>query len=193
MVAAACQRTEQAPARDVDCAGVAESLASFEVGNNAPAGQRAAAVAKHKSECERTNVTAAEARCLGGAKDTWAARACLPRMFPATPAPPVNADCVTVGARMRAAVIAEAGSGSATVTQLDKLVPVLQQACSEDRWPAPVVKCIADTKPGDMAAFQACSNQLPQALQARIAERMGLVMQPPSPPAPSPSPAQPAK
>jgi hypothetical protein len=77
---------------------------------------------------------------------------------------------------MRAAVVAEAGSSAAGRAQLDLIIPIIQQACTEDRWPAPVLACITNAKSGDLAAFQACSNQLPQDLQARMAKRLTAVM-----------------
>jgi hypothetical protein len=171
---AACQRTESA--KPADCSRVAETLASFEVGNYATPEQRAPAVAKHKAACESTKVTADEATCLGAAKDTWAAKACLPRMFPPQPA---NAGCATVAARMRAAVMAQVGSGgSAAEQQLDKLAPVIQTACEQDSWPGNVVKCIVDGKPGDMNVFTTCTNQLPKEHQDKLAQRLQAALQP---------------
>ncbi|HEY5951137.1 MAG TPA: hypothetical protein VIV40_36850 [Kofleriaceae bacterium] len=170
------------------------TLASFELGPAATPDARAPVIAKHKAACESTHVTADEASCLFSAKDTWTARACLPRMFPAKP-PPAGADvtgCSTVAERMRAAVMTEVGSnGSAAEAQLAKILPIIQAGCIEDEWPKPVVKCIVDTKPGDMQAFQNCANQLPKPQQDKLSQRLGV--QPPAadpqPPAPSQPPA----
>jgi hypothetical protein len=176
---AACQRTNQAG--KADCSRVAETLASFEIGNHAPPDQRAPVVAKHKAACQTTNVTADEATCLGKATDTWTARACLPRMFPAKPAEGGStAGCSTVAVRMRAAVMGDVGSnGSAAAAQLDKLVPVVQASCEQDSWPKNVVQCVVDGKQGDMNAFQTCMNQLPQDYQLKLSERLQASMQPP--------------
>jgi hypothetical protein len=203
--AGACQRTEQVPA--ADCNAVAETLATFELGPTGTPEQRVPVVAKHKAGCEATHTTRDEAACLGRAKDTWAARACLPRMFsaPANTAGGTGATgagsarCATAGERMRAAVMSEVGSnGSAAAAQLEKIVPVIQAACEQDRWPANVVACMADSKVGDMAAFQACANQLSPELQQKVQQRLtaALQLQPPAPPveptAPSGSAAAPS-
>jgi hypothetical protein len=192
---AACQRNEQAQAGSAaDCARVGEVLASFEVGNLAQPDHRAAVVSKHRQACETAGVTADEAACLYRAKDTWAARVCLPKMFPDKPA---ERDCTTVMTRMREAVMTQVGSdGSAASRQLDKLLPVVKLACEQDAWPASVLRCIADTKSGDMEAFQRCSNQLPQEQQQKLAQRMTAALQlepvPTEPPPPNAkAPAQP--
>ena len=170
-----CQRTDPAAAT-ADCSRVAETLTTFEVGNYATPEQRAPVLTKHKAACESTKVTTDEAKCLGGAKDTWAAKACLPRMFPAQPA---NAGCATVAARMRAAVMAQVGSGgSAAEQQLDKLAPIIQTSCEQDGWPNNVVKCISDGKPGDIDVFTACTNQLPKENQDKLAQRLQAALQP---------------
>jgi hypothetical protein len=194
---AGCQRTEPAPAaRLADCAGVADWLAAFELGNYATPEARVPVVAKHKAACEAAKVTADEATCLTKAKDTWTARACLPRMFPA-PAATGSSDCATVGTRMRAAVMSEVGNqGSAAAAQLDILVPVIQTSCDQDRWPKNVVQCIVGGKPGDMNAFQTCSNQLPKDIQDKVSQRLAAAMQMPTPPTqqqPTPPSAPPAK
>lgn len=173
--AVGCQRTSSSSA--ADCARVAETLATFELGPTASAEARAPVVAKHRTACEATKVTATEAACLDRATDTWAARACLPRMFPPPPAG-VGANvaatgCATVIDRMRAAVMQQVGSdGSAAEAALDRMLPVIQTACEQDRWPAAVVDCIARTQPGDITGFQACSSQLPKQLQDKLEHRL---------------------
>jgi hypothetical protein len=178
---AACQRTDQAPAgTPADCTRVADTLTSFEIGNYAAPEQRAPVVAKHKAACEATKVTSDEATCLGKARDTWAAKACLPRMFPAKPVPTEGGPtgCSVVVGRMRAAVMAEVGSnGSAAEAQLAKLLPVIQASCEQDNWPKNVVQCVVDGKPGDTNAFQACMNQLPKDLQDKLTQRLQAAMQ----------------
>jgi hypothetical protein len=193
-IGAACQRNPPPPA--ANCAGVADILTSFEVGSAASLEQRAPVVAKHKAACESIKVTADEAKCLRLATDTWAAKACLPRMFPAQPAA-ANSECDTVTARMRAAVMSEVGSnGAAASAQLDKLLPVIKVSCEQDAWPKPVVKCVVDAKQGDMIAFQTCVNQLPKETQDKMQQRLVAVMQEPAGghagPAPSPQPPSPA-
>ena len=197
VVVAGCQRTQRAAG--VDCTRVADVLASFEAGTALTPEQRAPVAAKHRAACESTKVTADEANCLYAAKDTWAAKACLPRMFAAKPvaAEGVPGGCAILGSRMRAAVMAEVGSdGAAASAQLDKLVPVIQSSCEQDSWPKSVVQCGVDAKAGDMAAFQTCMNQLPPDLQQRLSQRLTAAVQPPAaaqPPGATPTPpAQPA-
>jgi hypothetical protein len=172
--AGACQRKDRAqPSAPADCTAVAEVLTTFEVGNAATPDQRAPAVAKHRAACEETRVTSEEATCLRAAKDTWAARACLPRMFPQAAQTGATAGCAVVVTRMREAVMAEVGSaGSAAADAVAKMMPVIQQSCEQDQWPAAILDCINRSKPGDMTAFQACSNQLPKDMQDKLTQRL---------------------
>lgn len=174
-----CQRTEQAGrSGSVDCDRVAATLASFEVGSHAAPEERAPVVAKHRAACEATHVTADEAACLFSAKDTWAARACLPRLFAAPADPREKPSCAVVTSRMRAAVMAQLGSaGSAGQAAVERMLPVFQQACVQDGWPPRVVQCISATKIGDMESFQACSNQLPKEQQDKLARRLAAQQQ----------------
>lgn len=173
---AGCQQPDHRKVGAANCARVAETLAAFEAGSGATAEQRAPVVAKHRAACEAMKVTSDEAACLGRAHDTWAARACLPRMFPPKPtanAANVGADCQLVASRMADAVMSQVGSnGSAAAEKLDAMLPIVAASCELDRWPAPVVECIVATKTGDMAAYQACSNQLPMELQKKLAARL---------------------
>lgn len=179
LLAAACQRSDKNAATEpADCARVADTLAQLEVGPAARPDARAAAAAKHKVACESTKTTAAEASCLYAAKDTWAARACLPRMFPLKPGQ-VDGTCATVATRMREATMKDAGSGAEAVrARLDILLPALQGACEQDKWPASVVNCIAAGVPGDGTAFSNCMLQLPQDLQQKLTARFQAAMQP---------------
>lgn len=188
----ACQRNEQAQgAAAADCARVGDTLAAFEVGASASAEKRAPIAAKHRAACEASHVTVDEAACLFRAKDTWAARACLPRMF-AAPAPEgEKADCALVASRMRAAVSAQVGQGSAALAAMEHLLPTIQSSCEQDHWPATVLGCIAATKVGDMAGFQACSNSLPKDLQAKLGQRLNaLRTEQPGVPAVVPAPTK---
>ncbi|HEU4610572.1 MAG TPA: hypothetical protein VFS15_00790 [Kofleriaceae bacterium] len=188
---AACQRNEQPQAATVDCTRIGEALASFEVGATAPAEKRGPVAARYRASCESTHVTADEAACLGRAKDTWTARACLPRMF-AAPAPAgEKADCALVVSRMRAAVASEVGQGSAAMAAIEKVLPTIQSSCEQDHWPAQVLDCVAATKVGDMVTFQQCASSLPKDLQDKLSQRLNALAaaQPdePSPAAPPPS------
>jgi hypothetical protein len=176
LLVAGCQRTEQgSTSAQSQCGSVAETLATFEMGTAVKPEQRTPVVAKYREACASTNVSAAEVDCLKRARDTWAARACLPRMFPPKAEP---ANCATLGARMRSAVLAEAGSGEMTQDRIGKVSTTVEQACTEDGWPEPVVSCVAKTTPGDMSGFQVCTNQLPKPLQDKLAQRLLAAAQP---------------
>jgi hypothetical protein len=190
----ACQRTERTSSA-TDCARVAETLTSFEVGTAATPEQRTPVVAKHRAACESTKVTADEAACLGKATDTWAARACLPRMFAAASATGSTAGCAMFVTRMREAVMTEVGSqGSAAAEAIDQMLPVIRQSCEQDVWPAAVLDCVGRSKPGDMTALQTCANQLPQQMQEKMAQRLMAqqrAQEPAQPQPPQPQPPQP--
>lgn len=65
----------------VDCTKIAEALATFEHGPDAPPAVRTAAVARHQAACKAAALTPTEATCIGKATDTWSAIGCAPRMF----------------------------------------------------------------------------------------------------------------
>ncbi len=188
VVVAGCQKADdKATTAPADCARVAETLASFEVGTAVTPDQRAPVVARHRAACESAKVTQAEAACLSRATDTWAARACLPGMFGAPSQTGAATGCATVVARMRSAVLGEVGSdGSAAQAALDEMLPVIQTACEQDGWPASVLDCIGRTKPGDMAAFQACANQLPKEQQDKLSQRLTPAVEAPAANSPTP-------
>jgi hypothetical protein len=161
------------------CARTAERLASFELGPTAST-NRVPTVAKHRAACDAAKLTDAEHGCIANAKDTWTALACAPRMFPdkkaAAPADP--ADCKQVIVRTRAAVEAgmPADSGSAGVAMIDKMMTIMEKACTEDGWPAPVRACVLATPVGNMAALQQCNARLPQDMQDKLTARMSAEM-----------------
>ena len=91
-----------------------------------------------------------EATCLAHAQDTWAARDCVPRMFPPKPtanAANAGADCQIVAtAHARRRAWPQAGSnGSAAAAKLDQMLPVVvalvQQDAGPRRW------CSASSRP----------------------------------------------
>ena len=168
----ACQVNEQRQAASplADCEHVAQTLASFELGNYATPEQRTPVIAKQRDACKAAHVTRAEVTCLDKAHDTWAARACVPSLFPATGG---KADCKQAIGRMREAFLSALGSGAGSqVAQLDTMLPVIQLSCEQDQWPASVTQCMTGTKPGDMPAFQQCAAQLPQPMQEKMKTRM---------------------
>src|SRR6266545_3634665 len=72
-----------------DCDGVAEQLASYELGNYAEPEARAPTLEKYRALCKRESVDIDEAACLDKAKTRIAAARCVPRLFPDV----VGADC----------------------------------------------------------------------------------------------------
>lgn len=166
----ACQRTETDAPRGplASCDGVAETLASIEVGNYATPEQRAPAIAHHKQACVAAKVTEQEAACLAQAHDTWAAATCVPRMFPK---PAENPDCKEVATRVRQAIQVSA-VGSDARMMIDKMMPAMEASCLADSWPPQLVQCIVAAKPGDLAALEKCNAMMPKALQDQLQKRM---------------------
>jgi hypothetical protein len=72
-----------------DCDDVAETLASFELGNYAEPDERAPLVEKYHAMCKREHVDIDEAACLDKAKTRLAAARCVPRLYPDV----IGADC----------------------------------------------------------------------------------------------------
>lgn len=86
-------------------------------------------------------------------------------------------DCKMVVLRLRQAVSPQLSqTGSAGIEQLNKIMPVMEQACTEDGWPAEIRSCIIATQPGDMKALEACSAKMPKELQDKINKRMSQML-----------------
>jgi len=168
---AGCQANEQNKnTARASCERVAETLASFELGNYADKEKRAPTVAKYRDQCASKGVSTKEAECLYGARDTWSARACVPSMFPTGAA---TGDCKQAIARMREVMLSALGSAAGSATeQLDKMIPVIQLSCEQDKWPVDVTQCMVASPPNDVAAFQKCTSQLSQELQEKMQKRM---------------------
>jgi hypothetical protein len=159
------------------CARTAERLASFELGPTAST-NRVPTVAKHRAACDAAKLTDAEHGCIANANDTWTALACAPRMFPEKKAAAPANDCKQVIVRTRAAVEAgmPADSGSAGAAMIDKMMTIMEKACTEDGWPEPVRNCVLATPVGNMAALQQCNARLPQEMQDKLSARMSAEM-----------------
>lgn len=154
------------------CARTAERLTSFELGESAST-NRVPTVAKHRAACDTAKLADSEHTCIANAKDTWTAIACAPRMFPGR-TPVTLADCKRVIGRTRAVVVSEmpADSGSAGAVMIDKMMTIMEKACTEDGWPESVRTCVLGTRSGDMAALQKCNEALPQDMQDKLTARM---------------------
>ena len=122
-------------------------------------------------------LTPAEHACIGKARDTWAALACAPRLYPDRQAASL-AGCDAVVARMRAGIVTQmptdVGSGGAAM--LDQMMGILKRACSEDPWPAQIRECIMATRVGDMDALQRCQDAMPKDLQIKLQQRLAQEM-----------------
>jgi hypothetical protein len=164
----ACQRQGSGPPGD--CAAVAETLASIELGNYADPAVRAPVVAKKRELCTSAHVTGDEAACLAKATNKFAAATCVPRMFPDVKVSG-SADCAEVTAHMREMLVQQMGqAGSQALGMVDKMMPALQQSCVEDQWPTEVKRCFINGQ--DPTSMQACSDQMPKDLQKKAADRM---------------------
>ena len=162
---AACERG--APG---DCAAVADNLASFELGNYAPPEQRAPVIEQQRKRCEDAHVTKAEQACLVKATSKWAAARCAPRLYPDI-APMSDSECTEVQTRVRQALDKQVGQDPTQRAQMDKMLGVLKEACEQDGWPESLRQCVIAAPPGDMAAVDKCSAQMPKELETKVTER----------------------
>lgn len=159
-----------------DCTMVAETIASFELGNYAEPEERAPVVAKYKASCEKAYVSKEAGECIDKARDKWTASQCAPRMFPELAAS--KGDCKAVVARIENAVRTQmGGTDPQTQSWFATTMRVMQQSCEEDAWPDTLKKCILSTQdvPG-VDAMQTCNQQMPPALQTKLQERMQTAM-----------------
>ena len=164
LAAVACKQGSRA-----DCAVVAESLVSIELGNYASREERAAALTGARARCEEARISAGDGACLEKARDRWAAASCVPRLYPDVKA----ADCGPVMEKVGSALAAQIGSaGGPGNDMLDKLMIGLGRSCVEDRWPAALRACLM-TSPLDRAdALDACNDAAPKDLQEKIQRRV---------------------
>jgi hypothetical protein len=161
-----------------DCQSVAESLASFDLGNYAEPEERAPVVAKYRSQCEKAYVTKEQGECLDKATDKWAAGQCAPKMFPEM-ASTNNGDCKKVVERVQAAIKDQIQTADPQMAKwFETTMTIMQQSCEQDAWPDSLKKCIltAQATPG-VDAMQSCNQQMPPGLQTKLQERLTAAMQ----------------
>jgi hypothetical protein len=161
-----------------DCASVAETVASMDLGNYAEPEERAPVVAKYKAACEKAYVSREEGECLDKARDRWSAGQCAPRMFPEL-ASTSSGDCKQVTARIESQMRQQ--SQGMTDPQMQQwfatTLRVFQQSCEQDHWPDAVKKCIlAAQDTGGVDPMQSCNQQFPPALQTKLQERLASAM-----------------
>ena len=157
-----------------DCAALAETLASFDLGNYATVEERAPVVARYKAACETEQITKDEGECIDKASDKWAAAQCAPRLFPEL-ASTSTADCGAVRAKIRASYGAQGAAFDANPQMkawFDRTMEVVQESCEQDKWPTAVKQCILGSAPGGTDALQACNTAMPASLQQKLQQRM---------------------
>ena len=159
-----------------DCTVVAETFASFELGNYADPDERAPLVTKFKAECEKAYVTKEEGKCLEEARDKWTASQCVPRMFPELTQKPTTGDCAQVAASFRTSISQQMPQADArTKAMVDAMIGAIHASCDEDQWPGAVVQCYLAG--GSMDAIQKCDSATPPALKQKIQNRVMAAVQ----------------
>lgn len=159
-----------------DCQKLAETLASYEVGNYAPKGKRDSVVAEKKAKCEAERVTKDEEKCVDDAKDKWAIAKCVPRLYPElAPGKGLASDCEIIIGKMQQ-MMGEAGRSSDPQVQqiLAKATTAIRASCMEDGWPDALRQCIITqpvaTTGGD--PMRACESLIPPGLTEKMQRRM---------------------
>ena len=155
-----------------ECAAVAESLVSLEIGNYAAAADRIALLPAKRALCARHRVSVAEAECLARAADVWSAGSCAPRMFPQAEA----GGCEPVMAKIRATVVAATRNDPSSAPMVEKALAIVRQSCAEDGWPEPLLRCILAAPGVEIMALSSCDEHIPPGLKQKLQERMRTMM-----------------
>lgn len=167
---AACQ-SKPAPAGD--CQVVGERAASFELGNYAPAEERAPAIARMVERCRSAGVDAKQATCLAAAPDVWTAAACAPKMFPDVK---VSGDCAQLASRLGAEMMTQMGSDPTMRAMVDRMTAAVRTSCDQDGWP-PGLKACALAAPEMLKGMNDCEHLVPPELKKKLEARMTTAMQ----------------
>jgi hypothetical protein len=86
---------------------------------------------------------------------------------------PQGSDCAIVIQRVQAAVQPQIDAvGKDAKVMIARMLPAMQAACVEDKWPSPLTGCIVAAKPGDLKALQQCNSLMPKDLQDKLQRRM---------------------
>jgi hypothetical protein len=155
-----------------DCAEVADTLVSLELGNYAARDDRAALAPTKRALCERARVSVDEATCLGKARDVWSAATCAPRLFPKVEA----TGCAPVIARIRTTIAGAVGSDPNAAPFVDKAIAVMATSCAEDHWPEEVLRCILDAPADHPEAMNPCEAKMPPGLREKLDARMKTIV-----------------
>lgn len=159
-----------------DCQAVADQLTSLDLGNYAEPEDRAPVVARYKGACEAAMLTKEEGQCIDKARDRWTAGECAPRMFHDV-ASNSTGECAAIVTRVREAMVKQAAylNDPKIKGWFDRTSAILEQSCAQDHWPDSVKKCMLTSDPASLTT--ACNDQMPQALQQRLQERLTQAMQ----------------
>lgn len=161
-----------------DCRAVAETLASFDLGNYAPIEERGPVVAKHQAACEHAHVSKDEGACIDDARDKWTAALCAPRLFPEL-ASGTTSDCTAVRAKIRSSYSSQTAAFQNDPKMskwFDAMLQIVQQSCEQDRWPDAVKQCILASSSNDQHTLTNCNHAMPPPLQQKLQDRMVAAM-----------------
>jgi len=155
-----------------ECQGLADQLASMELGNYAELDVRAPVVATYKAACEKAYVSKEEGACIEKATSKYDAAQCAPRMFPEL-ASSGTGDCAQVVTKIRVTMMSQAGATLDPSMQqtVERILKAAQESCEQDAWPDALKKCVLDAT-GGIDAMGSCNAQTPPALQQKIQERL---------------------
>jgi hypothetical protein len=161
-----------------NCQAVAETLASFDLGNYAPLEERGPVVARHEVACKHAHVSKDEGACIDQARDKWTAAQCAPRLFPEL-ASATTSDCVAVRTKIRASYGAQ-GVAFENDPKMSKwfatTLQIVQQSCEQDRWPDAVKRCILASGANGQSSLTSCNHAMPPPLQQKLQDRMVAAM-----------------
>ena len=90
------------------------------------------------------------------------------------PAPQGNgSDCAIVVQRVQAAVQPQIDAvGKDAKVMIARMMPAMQAACVEDKWPSTLTGCIIAAKPGVLTALQQCNSLMSKDLQDKLQKRL---------------------
>jgi len=165
-----------------DCAELAETLASMELGNYAEPEERAPVVSKFKARCETVYVTKEQGQCIDKTRDKWSAEQCAPGLFPELGAAGASGDCNLIAEKLQAMLErqqANYGNNDYMAKVRGAMVRSYRASCSEDRWPSALTKCIlaADMTQNAGSVPPGCNEQMSPELQQKLQERLQKAMQ----------------
>jgi hypothetical protein len=114
---------------------------------------------------------------MAQARDRFSAAQCAPAMFPELNAPAAGGSACTnaiaVEKNMMASQFPKNDPNSTMM--LDEIMKAMQASCEEDKWPAPLVACMAGAK--TLSDFGTCNNLMPTDVAQKMQERVAKAAQ----------------